>query len=440
MKRTKRIFNTKSHYHNERGGMMMELLLTLALITVLLPFIVNFQKSRINRAENIAVANEMSGVQSALERYIAANKKELLAPVGKNITRVKIEELVEFGVPESVIEKHGDDFQVRILKSNDSYDRATLQGVIVLSSKDISPLRTREIISLGDDKMGFVEGGKAFGTFGTWHANAIDLGLSDTTGIIETTNTISDESMYLWRIPSENASDATMLSALNMAGHDIINSKFFDTMTAQFEEVLKAEVIVANKLIFQNKTTIDKHFESAEAIVSGAMSADSRSMEIYGTFNLANTAKFSNFTADDLWVMNLSLSGLSVSSVKPAVLKINQSADMAAGHISAMFVSVGFTGSLTPKLVVRERIEDSTDESYFWDISTNSAHFSDLSLAELNRMAPIVVKKETDGRTVSGQTFGTTVTNKNATASDFMNSISEIQKRVRVKYHQLNLE
>jgi hypothetical protein len=170
-------------------------------------------------------------------------------------------------------------------------------------------------------------------------------------------------------------------------------------------------------------------------------------MDIRGTLSLADTGKFSSFTAEDLWVNNLSLSGLSVSTAagtygNAAILKVTQTIDMVGGHVSAMIATVGFTGSITPKLNIKNKLEDSVDSSYFWTVSDGSAaaRLSDISMPELNRMATLAVSKEKGGGTISGQVFGAAATNKNATAADFMNAIDDIQKRVRAKYRQLNLE
>ncbi len=420
---------------------MVELLLTLALAAVMLPFLVNFQRDRIERAKNVALSQQMEQVQSALERYIDIHKRELLIPVGKNITRVNVNDLVEYGAPAHMIELYGDDFQIRILKSSDRQNHATLQGVIVLHDKDISPLRTREIINMGGDKMGFVEGGKTYGAFGTWHNNVGDFGISGDSGLIETTKTTLDAEQYLLRIPSVTQSDATMQSALNLSGHNVINAKFFDVSGARFEEFLKSDTIVADKIVFQSRTTLDKAFEATDALVAGTLSSDSKNMDVANTLALTDSGKFTNFVADNLWVTNLNLSGLTVSSsAKAPVLKINQTIDMVGGHIAATYVTVGFTGSITPKLVIKNRIEDSTNSSFYWDMDTNTARLYDVSLAELNRMAPLSSRAESDGKTAASQIFGIVSANRNATAADFMNAISEIQKRVGQKYRQLNLE
>ncbi|MBN1325241.1 MAG: hypothetical protein JW974_03420 [Alphaproteobacteria bacterium] len=443
MKIKETILNKNKSTLAERGGMMVELLLTLALVAIILPFIVNFQKSRIDRAQNIAIAKEMKVIQSGLEKYIDSNKKELLKTVGKNITRVKIEELEEYGVPIDSLKKYGDNFQIRIIKSGNTDGHSILQGVIVLNDKDISPIRTREIINLGDDKMGFVEENKAFGAFGTWHGDAVDFGIGGLNGIIKTTETILDSEKYLWRLPSTNETDATMLSNLNLSGHNIISAKFVDSDIAKFEEIIKTDKIISDKIVFQNRTTVDKNFNASDAVVSGTLSSDSRGMEISNNLNLADTAKLSSFTTNDLWATNLNLSGLSISTDNnnnATILKINKTIDMVAGHITAMFVTVSFDGSITPKLVIKNKIEDSTNPDYFWNVSANTAYLSDATFPELTRMASLSLNKEYDTNTKTSQIFSTVVSNKNATASDFMNALSEIQKQVKLKYSQLNLD
>jgi hypothetical protein len=431
----------------QSGATMVDLLLTMALVAIILPFIFNFQKNRIERSQNIAAATEMDAVRAALERYIEFNKGDLLAPVGKNITRVRASDLIEYGAPGDAMEKRGDRFQIRVLKSQNRQGHASLQGIVVLNDDKITPLRTREIVGMGGDKMGFVEGTTAFGAFGAWHANTSDLGISGAGGIIETTKTTLDRDEYLWRVPSDNAADATMLSPLNLGGHDVMDAAFVNAAAIRFDEILTAGEIVTDKTVFQTRITLDKSFETADATVTGTLSSDSRNMEIHGTLSLADTGKFSSFTANDLWVNDLSLSGLSVSTEagtygNAAILKVSQTIDMVGGHISAMTATVGFTGSITPKLNIKTRLEDSIDSSYFWTVSGGSAaaRLSDISMPELNRMATLAVSKEKGGGTISGQVFGAAATNKNATAADFMNAIADIQRRVRAKYRQLNLE
>ena len=86
-----------------RGSMLVELLLSIALAVVIIPFVFQYHQDAITRAENIAITNEMNLIQSALERHIVATREELLKTVGRNITRVKISDLLPYGIPDSVV-------------------------------------------------------------------------------------------------------------------------------------------------------------------------------------------------------------------------------------------------------------------------------------------------------------------------------------------------
>ena len=425
----------------QRGSMLVELLMSVALAAIIMPFIFRYQQSAIQRAENIAVADNMSEIRGALERYIMDNREQLMNTVGRNIVRVNIADLVDYGVSIDLA-AHANEYQLRVLKSSDRDGRATLQGVVVFSSDEISPLRTREIVSLGGGDMGFIDGNRAYGTFGAWRANTVDMGVDVSGGIVEMTDINQDASLYLWRVPSDTASDATMLSGLNLGGHDITNASFFNASSVQFDETLTLGVGVASNVIFQNRTTLDNLFEATNATVAGTLSSDSRTMEVAGDFTLGGTGKFTNFTTGDLWATNMTLGGLSVSSDLdgPVILQVNRSIDMTGGRITALYVTVGFAGSITPRLVVRDRIEDSINPDYYWDASERVANLMDVSLQELNAMAMDIAYSENASNTESGRIFGAVVANKNATASDYMNAISEIQNVVRAKYRRLNLE
>jgi len=425
-----------------RGAMLVELMLSMALAMIVIPFIFRYQQNAVRRAENIAVAREMDIVKTALERYIVANRDELLRVVGKNITRVSISDLAQFGVPDGVLDTRGDDYQLRVLKSADFNGQATLQGVVVLNDDDISPVRTREIVNIGGDQMGFVDAGRAYGAFGAWRTSTVDLGLTPGDGIVETTGVTRDNAKYLWRVPSDDAADATMLSPLNLGGHDIVNAAGFNARTGRFDDAVVAGKMVADRAIFENRTALSKPMRATYATVAGILSSDGKNMDVAGNFSLADTAKFTNLNASKLYVTNMTLPGISVSdsSGDVAMLKINQSLDMTSGRIDAMFVTVGFAGSITPRLVVTNRIEDSTNPAYFWDATSRTATLLDVSFAELSRMAPLAVRATRNDGTSSSQIFGAVAANKNATAADFMNAIDEIQHTVRTKYMRLNLE
>ncbi len=427
---------------SQRGSMLVELLMSVALAAIIMPFIFRYQQSVVQRAADIAITEQMTDIQTALERYIFDNRTQLLSTVGRNITRVNISDLAEYGLRPDIADDPSGQYQLRILKSNDIDGRATLQGVIVFSSDEMTPMRTREIVALGGDSMGFIEGNRAYGTFGAWRTDTVDLGLTASGGIIETTSVNRDNALYLYRAPTENSSDATMLSALNLGGHDVTNAAFFNADAVEFNETLTLGTAVSDDVIFQNRTTLDNPLYVKNATVSGILSSDSRTMEVLKNYTLADVGKFTSFTTGDLWVSNMTLGGLSINSDfdGPALLTVNKSVDMTGGNIDAMFVTVGFAGSITPRLVVYDRIEDSTNSNYYWDVGYGTANLFDISLQELNRMAALVAYSEKSGDTETARIFRAVSANKNATASDYMNAIQEIQQAVRTKYRQLNLE
>ncbi|MBO4700283.1 MAG: hypothetical protein J5620_00860 [Alphaproteobacteria bacterium] len=432
-----RIFSC-SNLH--RGTVLIEFLLTIALAGTLLPFIYGYQNRAVIRAENVRVTRQMQKIQNIFEKYIVENKDSMLTTVGRNIIKVKLTDLIDYGLDAAFVESVGDKYQLRVLKSNDYGDQASLQGVIVLTDSSITPLRTREIVSMGDDKIGFVDGTRAYGGFGTWRVNTADLGVDATSGIVQTTAIKRDNSLYLWRVPSENASDATMLSALNLGGRDIINSVFVNASGLSLDESLEVNKIVTNDLIFKNRTTIDTKFTTQTAIVSGAMSGDSKNISVAGTLSVAESAKASSFTADNFWVNNLTLGGLSTPSGVAATLRSNGSLDMTEGRISAMFVSVGFTGSITSRLNVKEKIIDSVNSDYYWDVKSKVANLVDINSPTLSDMAPRILRRESVSGTTATRVFSSVSSNKNATVGDYLNAIREIGQNVRAQYQMLNLE
>ena len=186
---------------------------------------------------------------------------------------------------------------------------------------------------------------------------------------------------------------------------------------------------------------MDAIYSSKMAIVNGALSADSRTLNVNGTIELADTAKFSSFSTNDLYVNTLTLSGFSVSSEsgKPSKLRITGDMDLVLGRVNATFVSGGYTGSVTPQLNISDKIQDSKDSSYYWDIKNKKARFVDLDMPELSRMASIIIGQEARTGTVATTLFGGVQANVNATVADDINAINNMRTQIRMKYEMLNL-
>ena len=432
-----RIFTDRN---STRGTVLIEFLLTIALAGTLMPFVYGYQQRAVERAENLRITRQMQRIQTVLERYIVENKDDMLRTVGRNIVKVNLSDLVDYGMDQDFVDTVSDKYQIRVLKSIDVNNQATLQGVIVLHDSEISPLRTREIVTMGDDKTGFIDGTRAYGGFGTWRTDITDFGVEGGSGIVQTTAINRDNSLYLWRVPSDNASDATMMTPLNLGARDVKNTSFVNAGGIRLDEILTANKLVVNDLIFKNRTNIDTKFTTQTALVSGAMSGDSKNISVSGVFNLAEIGKFSNFTADNLWVNNLNLSGLSTPSGGGAILRCGASLDMTEGRITAGIVSVGFTGSITPRLVIKQKIADSQNSDFFWDLKSNSARMVDINSPTLSDMAAKILRNESVSGSAVTRIFSAVVVNKNATMGDYLNAINEIQQTVRGKYQLLNLE
>lgn len=431
-------FNLKKQQH---GGMLVELMMSIALAAIIIPFVFRYQQNAVSRARNVAVTKQIEIVQNALERYIIENKNELMKPLGKNVYRVKISELKDYGLPEYIADTYKNDYQLRVLKSADRKNKSTLQGIIILNDDSITPMRTREIVNLGGGKIGFIEGNSTYGGFGAFHSSTKDFDFNKNKGLVGTTSVKRGNTEYLWRLPSENKADSTMLSHLNLDGHDITKIRFLDSSKAQFEEKLSVEKIATNTLSFTNRATIDAVYATNTAVVYGALTSDSRGFNIQDTLTLSDSGRFSSFYTNDLYVNTLTLNGFSVSSDsgKDTMLKVIGDMDLVLGHVNAEYVSVGYTGSITPRLSVTDKIQDPKDSSFYWDVKSKKARFVDLMLPELSRMANNVLSFESKQGTEATTIFSGVVTNSNATVGDYINALNEIQNRVRAKFQMLKL-
>jgi hypothetical protein len=434
MKNRMKIFN------NENGGMMLEILLSLAIAAAAVPFVMRELDGRAHRAENVRVARDINKTKDLLEKYIIAHKLQLLEPTGRVVTKVKIGDLKEYGN----IPKDYDKFQARIIKSRDRGGHVVLSGMVIYDSADISPMRTREIAQLGGEATGFVDNNQAHGTFGTWRSrtNIFDAQFGKNS-IVEGTNTILSGGDFLWRVPSKNPLDASMSSDLLLGKNDINNVSTIDTYSSDFSEFFKSGVINAKKIQITPRSELETEFKvSGETLITGALTSDSRNAEIKGSVSLNGTGQISRLEANELWVGDLNLNGLSINgSDKPAILKVSSTIDITRGRITARTATVGYMGSVAPKIVITERIEDSANSTYYWDLTTNNASFSDVSCGGLNKLLRAAVSTESKNPKTDTETIiRRIVANSNATVSDYTKVITEIQNSVTAKYNSLNLE
>ncbi len=428
---------TNSCKQSQRGAMLVELLLSIALAAAMLPFVLKLQEQNKSRAENIVAAGEIKIVRNALEKYMSAHKNELLTPLDKTITRVKISDLSDFGLPE-YLEK-SNKFQLRILKTPDRGGRAALQGIVIMSG-DYTALRTRKIAEIGGANTGFIDDKNVYGAFGTLHTGLNDIGgdLSNNS-VTEATKGFLTSDEYIMRLPSDDKSDATFSGDLSLGGHDIINADLVNAKNLTLNETLASESVNTTKIIFNSRPTIENEFNVYnEATVNGNLSSDGRDFNISKKLTIGNKANFSLVTASELWVNKLSLSGLQISSSQ-SELKIGKMIDMSGGQITATTANIGFSGSITPRLYVASKIQDAANSDYFWDTTTNSAVFNDISIPVLNKMARKIIASNNTQGTESEKLMTAVSANANATATDFINAVENMKKIVTSKYQNLNL-
>jgi hypothetical protein len=136
------------------------------------------------------------------------------------------------------------------------------------------------------------------------------------------------------------------------------------------------------------------------------------------------------------------LPAISIDNTKnePVILTVNGSVRMRYGSINAMYVTVGYAGSITPRLTITKKISDPSHPQYYSDAAASDASFADLYLGDLNRMVAYLGKSEFNQSTIAGRRFSAIVSNANATVSDYLNALRSISAEVRAKYSLLKLQ
>jgi len=311
MNAKRKMFLYKNHQH---GGMLMELMLSVAISAVLIPFIFNYQKNTIERARNIAVVKQMEIVQNALEKCIESNRAELMKPASTNYIYTDGSEclmltdgtgqhgLIKYGLNESFVNDYKDDYVLRILlkKKSANSNTGVLQGVVLLQQNGITAMRTREIVDVGGGKLGYTNANTVYGGFDSFETQSSNLGLTNMNGVVGITSAIrrATNNQYLWRLPTDAAADSTMLSDLDIGENEIEN---IGTLTGQdiyFDSYIGA-MIESRNLTFEknvNKSLSDSNI-GGDSRLSAVMkpNADTTcSLEGYGdaSLSISSQAKF----------------------------------------------------------------------------------------------------------------------------------------------------
>ena len=412
-----------------KGAGLLELLLALGIFMAMLPFAYRFALDQRGKAADAAAARKIKMVKDSLEQYIFDNKQKLLEPVSASITRVKLSDLA---IPES--ELAGAKVQLRVVKSKDSAGRSFVQGVVILDDGNAPALRTRQIAQSGGEAAGFADGRMLYGAFGTWAAPMSKFGSNvPANAVLVETRPFRNGGDYLQRLPSKSANDATMQSDLGMGGHNIEDVKNINAANVEIQDVLAADSIEAMRANVMNRLDWAAPIEVfGDALVLGPITSDGRAIDA-GEISIFGRSQLRSVSAEELVAENLYLSGFSVSGAGPAILKISGTLDMAKGHIKAAEASVGFSGSVSPKLVVGSRIDDSANSDYFW-IAGGDANLGDLQMTALGPMMRAAFAAERTGKTETERIVGAAAANANATALDYLRLLDAATKAVQAKY------
>ena len=436
----KRIFNHTSSADHQSGRMMIELLLALALAAAMLPFLFRQEQSRIERAESIRIAEDIALVRSALERFMDINQERLFsATMGRHITRVTLAELENYGLDIGRI-RHVGEYQLRIVKAADRMGRSVLQGIIVIDMPYITPMRTREIANVAGGQMGFADGRRTFGAFGTWDAPGHTWAATFTeNSIVDITQTIRSGGQFLRRVISDSTADATMQSLLHMGGHGILNVRGVFTESINILETLHVAAMNVNRLVVDSNITLDGNINiGGEVNVQGALTSESRNIDA-GVITVPGASRFGTVRAGTLWTGDLYIPSFSVpwDGDQMTIMTIGRTLDMTGGRVTVNSMAVGFGGSVTPRLVVRDMITDPVADEYYWDVRTGAATMSDIRIPDLPLMMRAAMGRDTTSD--AARAMIVPANNSNATVADFARALAEVERIIRQKKESLGI-
>jgi hypothetical protein len=415
----------------QTGAGLLELLLALGVFMAMMPFAYRFALDQRDKAADAVAVRKIRLVKDALEQYIFDNKQKLLEPVSANITRVR---LADLNLPAE--ELAGSKVQLRVVKSKDSAGRAFVQGVVIFDEGNMAALRTRQIAQSGGEASGFADGRMLYGAFGTWAAPMSKFGANvGAHAVLAETRPFRSGGDYLQRLPSKSAADATMQSDLSLGGHNLVDVKNIAGENVEIQDLLTADSIEATRANVMNRLDWAAPIEAfGEASVLGPITSDGRAIDA-AEINIFGKSQFRSVSAEEMVAENLYLSGFSVAGTGPAILKISGTLDMAKGHVKAVEASVGFSGSVSPKLVVSSRVEDSANPKFFWDAG-GAANLGDLQMTALWPLMRAAFSAERTGKTEVENIVAAAAANANATAGDYLRLLDAAERAVRSKMNK----
>lgn len=409
------------------GGMLVEIMMTLAISAIMIPFIFRYQQNAVERARNIAISKQMEMVQGALEKYIVKNRSTYINHSGSHTwDNVHICHLIDekFLSDDFSNDCSGSDcisecrarksdsndfgkYFLRVLKTAGQDGHDILQGVVLLTNEETTPLRTRGIVNMGGGKIGYIDGTNVRGGFNVFVRPKTDMGLSNqSSGVVGATGTLRGSNEYLWRVPSANDMDATMLSPLNLDGHDVVNINEASVYNAFFDTELNAkEINIQNTLYFLYRPTFNTGnfvFNTAEAEMRGLLSASGHSTLSVEQLKINPPSGYdaiesSNMQSNIMLDMN-SIQGLQNltigSSSAPVTFEMKASTanlgakvvDVEVGRDINIVSDADKVAGISPRLRIENKILPANEDNrHYWDIKEQKVFLPNVALTNLPR-------------------------------------------------------
>ena len=473
-----KIFN----FRYQRGGMLLELMLSVALAAVVIPFIFRYQQNTIERARNISVIKQMGLVSDALERCIFENRDKL-ANMAVNTEYTFSEAdfnpnsedgidclilanengrgLINYGLTPEFANDFMNDYRLRILKYKNG-SQPIFQGVVLSSGVDA--LRTAEITRLGGGSIGFIEKTNVLGGYGVFKTTKSKLKFNTVSGgLVQITGPTRGESKYLWRVWSGNKNDATMLSPLNMDEHDIVNVDALYAKNVNFYSELKI-----NGDLNISELTFDKYANFGTTQIAGTAGGTinvtrGADPELEGVILSGNNSAELNITnlylndnanvnVDEFDVNTLYVKDeckFPITGVTANKLVVNN--DVAAGSVDASTGIIKLNdAAVTPILNIDKIIYEAKNNNpeYTWGFvsgKTSRAQFKDLILSDLTNLVALVKNYEQTHVSVTAPSVNNTYNlytdqiwtpgdSENDVVSDYLFKMQFIKDVVDAKY------
>lgn len=204
------------------GGILLEVLLMLAIMMVIFPFMQKDIKKRTDNIRNQKVAKDLLRLKGAVEVYL---KKR--PDIKEGLQDIDFSELVDSGLPKSFKKVNILDqtYKVRVKVSKDADLNFVYDAIIIATGNDkIPPLRLHDIVKVSKGFVGYVDGDLVYAP--SWQLAiqpwSVNNDINDTSLVVKTGLSKKDYK-YISRVP--NYGTATMQTDLYLNLNNIYDVK-----------------------------------------------------------------------------------------------------------------------------------------------------------------------------------------------------------------------